>query len=161
MRDIETEKKPIPVSVGSYYHYNGLYIMLVGHDYDICFIGIMAHVDGFAVQCPFAPVSSNVVYDFISNGEYIGRGNPSSIEDAINAWKDNNAGHKSFFEISIHEIFKITLTHCDVDLSKLDKDTMLPNVFPARKSTITTGNYVQHSVTGGKLASIKINGEFN
>ena len=161
MRNIEENKKPIPVRIGSYYQHNGLYVMVVGHDYDICFIGIMAHINGFAIQCPFAPVSSNVLYDFISNGEYIGHGNPSSIEDSIKSWMDNNGGNKSFFEVSIHEIFETILSFSSVNLSTLDKDILLPICFPARKSTITTGNYMPHTAVGDRLGTIKINGERN
>jgi len=161
MRNIEEDKKPIPVSIGSYYHYNGLYVILVDHDHDICFIGIMAHINGFSVQCPFAPVSSNVLYDFISNGEYIGHGNPSSIEDSIKSWMDNNGGNKSFFEVGIHEIFETILAHANIDLSTLDKDVLLPIIFPAKKSTITTGNYIPHALDRPCLGTIKINGERN
>lgn len=154
-------KQDIPARAGDWFYKNHIYLLIIGKDANIFFVALAAKSNGYMAQCPFVPVDNNVLYNFLEDAERLGNRAPTDISHAIESWIGNNGGHKTYFELSIEDIFKTLLTGSNTDLELLSEDKLLPICFPGISGKQRDASVSYFETGGGRVGRTRLNAELN
>jgi|APGre2960657404_1045060.scaffolds.fasta_scaffold86212_2 hypothetical protein len=129
------------MKIGEYYTDGKIYIMIVGHDntLPIWFIGLAKATSLGVAQCPFVPVSEDILLSFTGTLFPEGIGTPSPIDESIKMWLDLNQEKKVCFNISIPDIWHFLIDTLEKSGKKpidfaVDGGIVLPICFPSWRS---------------------------
>ncbi len=137
---------------------SGIELMVLSGDGEIFLVTCQIRVNGFALQCPFIPVHNDQLYEFISESIPMGVGKPVEAEYYTNFWIKACNGHKSYFTIPIQDIMKAIIKESKLDLYNLDRDSLLPLLFPGSSSNVGADKQIAF---GKMIGSTRINSELN
>lgn len=154
-------KQDIPAKAGDWFCKNDIYVLVIGKDADIFFIALAAKSNSYMVQCPFVPVHNNVLYNFLEGAKRVGNGVTNDISNSIKSWISNNGGHKTYFEISVEDIFETLLKGSKTDLDLLSEDRLLPICFPGIAGKQRDASVSYFETDGGRVGGTRLNAELN
>jgi hypothetical protein len=129
------------VLTGRCYIHRDLSLMILGREDDTYFISLQKTTPNREmVQCSFIPIFVNSLYDCIAEAELVGWGNPSSIDDLIEVWKDNNGQSWKQHPQKIWNLLMDAMTKSGQSIEDLMVDNRIhlhmfvPEVFDVRRN---------------------------